>query len=172
MDLSFWSYTRNGQWVKSWITKGVKVEIFIRLLPGSVTRHDLMAFLQPGLEHRWSLFDRTPHGKIAKCSILKITDLDKDTIEFHGVATIEPASAAMAAIKRLNGTRFKGKRMEVRKMTRRSSFRDKRKKQSEPLSEDFFEERRRDRRRNNLRYETMRAGMTHQIRAELQITGT
>ena len=136
------------------------MDIFIRRLPEATTRHDIIKFVSDALMPRWKLFGSKPIGTLNKCSILQITDPHPGNIEFHGLLKIEPATAALEVIKRINGTYLKSKKVEVRKYYRRSAARDRRRKELQPLPGEILEQRKRDRRRPSLKTEMLTAGIT------------
>jgi len=71
------------------------------------------------------------------------------------VVQIDPSSAALPVIERLDGRELQGKLIEVRKYFRRSSYRDHRRILSERKPQQEY--RRQDRRREQLRSRVLRA---------------
>jgi len=126
------------------------MDIFIRRLPESTNRLDLLRFVSTALKPKWYEFQFTPLGSIKACEICCIENEENEGLEFHGVVRIEPASAAVAVIKRLNGEQLNSKRVEVRKFYRRSAARDPRKGAVEDQIAGSIEFRKRDRRRPHL----------------------
>lgn len=135
------------------------MDIFIRRLPESVTRLGLINYLSSSLRSHWNPFSNRHGKKILGCEIFRIIDRKGQTVEYHGIAHIEPAKDAVVVIERLNGTRLKDKTMEVRKFYHRSSLRDQRH-EEESLPADVWERRKRDRRRSRLQIEPLHAGAT------------
>ena len=124
--------------------------VFIRLLPEAVTQSDLRKFVGRAIRSSW-LHWFLPQARIHSTEIRRFTNNQTRSVEYHAVVDIEPAKAAMAAIRKLNRTPLKGKEVEVRKFYRRSQLRDRR---AEPRTASAQEERRRhDRRRQSLREE-------------------
>ncbi|MCP3870159.1 MAG: RNA-binding protein [Gammaproteobacteria bacterium] len=128
--------------------------IFIRGIPENVTQKDLCDFVTAGLQHVWGmpLFNK---GKVDKCDILRIKNLDTDQIEYHGLAFVENDETANALIKHIDGALLSGKEVEVRNYCLRSPERDHR--VHHPLTQSLaiIDRRRRDRRRPNLLVETL-----------------
>lgn len=137
------------------------MDIFIRMLPPSVTRLDLINFVASGLRPRWDILQICKPMAIGSCEIIKITDPDLQTVEFHGLVHVPEAKKATELIKRLNGALLKGKKMQVRKFTRRSQWRDRRKHDLEmPVDEGLEYTRRNERRRPHLLKRSLSAGTT------------
>lgn len=138
--------------------------VFVRRIDPTTTRKELERFFNKGLKPGWAFFPFPTHGAIKRCEILCITDKDNRSVEYHGLVEIMPAKAAVSAIQRLNGSLLKGKSVEVRKYSRRSSYRDRRDHFSdlEPASE---ERRKRDRRRPNLHSRILHASSTQGMAA-------
>ena len=124
--------------------------VFIRLLPESVTQTELRKFVDRVLRPHWSnLF--FPSSRIRSTEIRKFSNSTKHSVEYHGIVDIEPAKAAVRAIRKLNRTLLKGKEVEVRKYYQRSVLRDRRTGKAEDVPAD--ERRRQDRRREAMRTE-------------------
>ncbi|MES9858048.1 MAG: RNA-binding protein [Sedimenticola sp.] len=136
------------------------MDIFIRRLPVSTTRLDLIQFATDALEPQWHLLEFSPIGKLKGCEIVRITNGSLTNPEYHGLLHIEPPKAALAVIDRLDGSIFKNKKVDVRKFCRRSVERDRRRNETQPLSPDIIEQRKSDRRRGNLVFKKLRAGAT------------
>lgn len=135
------------------------MEIFIRRLPNSTTRLDLMQFISTALKPKWYLLQFSPIGTLGHCDICRIDDPKTRQVEYHGIAHIEPPSAALQLIKRLNGEVFKTKKVEVRKFFHRSTKRDRRHTAPEQVSSNS-EKRKQDRRRSGMRIDYLHAGVT------------
>lgn len=138
------------------------MDIFLRRLPDSITRLDLIKYVNSALRPRWPMLRHRPHGRLVGCEIFQVTDLTTDAVEFHGLVHVEPATAANALIQRLDGTLLKNKPMSVRKFFRRSQLRDRRKQPGHTPPPGVLEQRKGDRRRNNLRVELLSAGSTQE----------
>lgn len=136
------------------------MEIFIRRLPTSTTRLHLMKFISEALKPKWYLLQFSPQGTLQHCDIWRIQDPHTKQVEYHGVAHIEPPSAALQLINKLNGQLFKTKPVEVRKFFHRSTERDRRRSQDPQIAAEFNEKRKRDRRRSGLQIDHLQAGIT------------
>ena len=136
------------------------MDIFIRRLPNSTTRLDLMQFIASALKPKWYRLQFSPLGKLTHCDICRIDDSQNDQVEYHGIARIDPPSAALQVINRLNGELFKNKQVEVRKFFRRSAKRDRRHLRKEGPLPGRLEKRKQDRRRPDLHMEHLHAGTT------------
>ncbi len=130
------------------------MKIFVRALPSETSPKALQAFAEDLLTPPWYLSIR-PKIKVKSCTVLKIKDLKRNTLEFHGLLEVTSDKSAMKAIKRLNHTRFQGKLLEVRRWHERSALNDNRRSALDTGEEIHKGERRkRDRRRARLRIET------------------
>ena len=137
------------------------MDIFIRRLPESVTKLDLIHFISGALKPRWSLFGGSDRTTSVDCEIMRVTDIEGQTVEYHGIAHFDHPNEAMGVIARLNGYMLKGKRMEVRTFFHRSPLRDRRiNPASHPLPDHIVEQRQQDRRRSHLLIEGFNAGAT------------
>ena len=124
--------------------------IFVTKLDKATTREQLGRFIARGLRPAWAFFPCPSRGVIRRCEILQIIDRDKDTIEYHGLAQVEPVKSALSAISRLHGSMLKGRAVEVRKFQRRASP-DRRDHLQDWGAANGPERRRRERRRANIR---------------------
>jgi len=123
--------------------------IFIRLIPDSVTDKDLRRFVRHVLCSPWRrLFRRW--GDIRTLRIIKITNQETFSIEYHGLVDVEPAQVADTAIKKLNRTELGGKPVQVRKFHKRSGYRDRRRQDPGMEGLAIHNRRKRDRRRASL----------------------
>ena len=135
--------------------------LFLRQIPKGTTREKLGGFVSKGLKPSWILFQLFPKAKVERCEILQIFNPDTKSIEYHGLAAINPSKAALPVMERLNGRELQGKPIEVRKYFRRSSYRDRRRTLSE--REEGSESRRQDRRRRQLKKTVLHAPEVQQI---------
>ncbi len=136
------------------------MEIFVRRLPASTTRLDLIQFATEGLEPSWRQLWFIPIGKLKGCEIIRITNNSLKNPEYHGLLRIDSPKAALEVINRLDGSFLKSKRVDVRRYHRRSAKRDRRLHQIEPLPQEIVEQRKRDRRRPDLMCQKLTAGVT------------
>jgi len=123
--------------------------IFFRLIPDSITEKVLRRFVRDALCSPWRrLFRRW--GNIRSIRIIKITNQETFSIEYHGLVDVEPARLADAAIKRLNRTELGVRAVQVRKFHKRSGYRDRRTQDSRMEGLAIQNRRKRDRRRDSL----------------------
>lgn len=120
--------------------------IFIRGISESTKKSELFDFVSPALVNRLRLVN----GKVIKAEILILQDRKTKLVEFHGLVTVDSEKAGRLAIKKLNGSLFKGKHVVVREYIERSWKNDRRENHAEkvdpPLS--ISGRRRGDRRRD------------------------
>ena len=88
------------------------MQVFVGKLPRSVTRKNLRAFVESALEWRFPLPFRT-RGEVRDGRIIVIHDHSTGEVERHGIVSIHPEKAAEQVIKRLNRTRFHGRRVRL-----------------------------------------------------------
>lgn len=155
--ISYLYYAVNGIYAGLILRRYQIMEVFIRRLPNSTTRLDLMQFITSALKPKWYLLQFSPSGNLMHCDICRIEDPHNNQVEYHGIVQIEPPSAAINVIKQLNGEFFKSKKVEVRKFFRRSIKRDRRRMSpTQPITD----QRRQDRRRPYIHTELLAAGVT------------
>lgn len=137
------------------------MEVFIRRLPESVTRLDLIHFVSNAIRPRWKIFRSGAGLSAVNCEIYKFTNEDTGVVEFHGIARLKSERDAVDAIERLDGAFLKGKFMEVRRFIHRSSAGDRRRgsRTAQP-STSYRDRRRENRRRGHLVIEELHAGAT------------
>ncbi len=123
--------------------------VFIRMIPKSVNCNELRHFVSKGVNSFWTRY-AGKQGSVDSVSINKVTNQEMQSVEYHGIVNIEPATSAQAAIKKLNRTTLKGVPVEVRKFYQRSPMRDRRKGQSDIDADMFKDLRKGDRRRKQL----------------------
>lgn len=92
------------------------MDLFFSRIPSHTTTHELCDFIRDGIRgwHPWG-----PSLDIARCDVVRITDLDTGRVEFHGLVTIRDQRMAELVIKKLNGQALKGETIEVREYTHR-----------------------------------------------------
>ncbi len=126
--------------------------VFVRIIPKSVTCDELRHFVRKGVDSLWTRFSGN-QGSVDGVSIKKFTNQKTQSVEYHGIVNVEPATSAQAAIRRLSRTTLKGVPVEVRKFYQLSPLRDRRTGQSAKEHESFNDLRKRDRRRSRLAVE-------------------
>ena len=128
--------------------------IFIRKIPETASQKDLGEFIAAGLR-RTGFLRLFRKRQTQDCDILRIKDLDKDLVEYHGLAYIKDKRLAASLVKNLNGSKLKGKRVEVRRYYQRSPDRERRTRLSSPENLAIVDRRQGERRRDHLMIETL-----------------
>ncbi len=126
--------------------------IFIQDLSDSTTRAELNTFITQDL-NRAQLIPFLKRGKLEMSDIIRIKDLDTGKVEYHGLAYIDDAMEGETLVKHLNGCRLSGKTMKVREYFPRNHRERRVSPEKEQLA--IVDRRRLDRRRKNLRIETL-----------------
>jgi len=137
------------------------MDIFVRGIPDATTRLDLLRFVSSALKPKWSQLQFAPLGEIKACEIFQINNQDNGLEEFHGLVRIEPASAALAAIERLNGECINSKQVLVRKFYHRATGQNRRDERETANAPVMMEKRDIDRRRPHLVLQNLHSGATH-----------
>lgn len=128
--------------------------IFIREIPETASQKELGDFVSGGLG-RMRLLPFTRKGKVEKCDILRIKDLATDRVEYHGLAYLDDERTAKTLVKKLNGAKLNGKRVEVHGYCKRSPLRDRRQSDRPMENLAIMDRRQKDRRRTNILIETL-----------------
>lgn len=84
--------------------------VILRNISASTREQDIEDFIEPAI--KGGLIRKSGH--IEKISILVLKDTRTEKMEFHGLVTIVPDSAANRAIKKLNKKQLNGRRVLVR----------------------------------------------------------
>ncbi len=119
--------------------------IILRRIPENTENHEIIDFLAPVLKGG---FLKRP-GHIEHIKILILKDTLKNTIEYHGLVTIDSDAAANRVIKRLNRKPLKNKNIIVREYFHRSWHNDARVNTHE-WNEELEDKRKNNRRRARL----------------------
>ena len=119
--------------------------IILRRISENTEKHEIIDFLTPAV--KGGLLKRSGHIENIKILILK--DTVKNTIEYHGLVTIDSDSAANRAIKKLNRKFFKNRNIIVREYFHRSWHNDPRVNRHE-WNEELDDKRKGNRRRARL----------------------
>ncbi|MCB1859516.1 MAG: hypothetical protein KDI63_14665 [Gammaproteobacteria bacterium] len=123
--------------------------IFIGHLPASTSEKDIQGFINGAGRPLWRRFI-APRARIGEIEIIRITDPQTQSVEYHGIVDVDPEPAAFSALRSLAGKRLGLAAVEVRHYQARSSYRDQRSVR-DPLEQLAISDRRtRDRRRSNL----------------------
>ena len=126
--------------------------VFIRKIPMAVTCDELHGFVYQGMSSFGTRFFGK-QGTINELEILKFTNEDTRSVEYHGLVDIEPATSADTAIMRLNQAFLNGAPVEVREFIDRSPSRDRRNSQTKTEISMLKNLRMGDRRRSRLTIE-------------------
>ncbi|NOQ76753.1 MAG: hypothetical protein GQ475_02965 [Methylococcaceae bacterium] len=94
--------------------------LILRRIPKSTTKREIVDYLTPAL--KGGLFKKSGH--IDNVNILVLKDNRRNTIEYHGLVTIDSDAAASRAIKLLNRKQFKNRTILVREYFYRSWHND------------------------------------------------
>lgn len=94
--------------------------IILRRIPQNTVEQDIIDFLDNILQGK--IFQKS--GTIESISILTLRDTQRNTIEYHGLVTIDSDAAAKRAIKQLNKKAFKNKPIIIREYFHRSWHND------------------------------------------------
>jgi len=94
--------------------------LILRRIPENTKKHEIIDFLAPVL--KGSLLKK--EGRIESVKILILKDVVNDSIEYHGLVTIDSDAAAKRVIKQLNRKPFKNKNIAVREYFFRSWHND------------------------------------------------
>ena len=120
--------------------------VFLRRIPADTRKHEISAFVGPFLKGGGML---QKSGRIEDVKILVIRDTHTNTMEYHGLVTIDSDAVARRVIKKLNRKAFKGKHIAVREYFYRSWHDDPRVNMHE-WNEELANKRDGDRRRPRL----------------------
>jgi hypothetical protein len=129
--------------------------IFIKGIPATTTPKALGQFLNKRLNRNW-MAQAFFEPEIRQCAILRITDRDTNSVEYHGLAEIESPKPDNSTIEQLSGQTLLGKKISIRKYYHRTTC-------DNPWHQGTIdvvrEIKRGDRRRPNLKIEFTPAGM-------------
>lgn len=101
------------------------MKIFLRRLPQGVTPGEIHEFVTEAITPPWYR-PFALRGTVKSHVVLRIKDLDLDTVEYHGLLDIQPIKTALAALPVLNQLRFKERSVEARKWQDRTEQRERR----------------------------------------------
>lgn len=137
--------------------------LFVRRIPDHATVDELKSFVESGIPAIAKIaFWKRP--KIVEARILTIFDAEAGEIERHGLVAFERFRFFGKMAERLNGQRFKGRRVAVRRYVERFENSDRRVGGGEGI---LFEERRlADRRRPGLEFLDGVVGFPSRARAD------
>jgi RNA recognition motif-containing protein len=121
--------------------------VFFSNIPDDTLHSEIKAFIQPVING--SLLG--VKGKVARIEVIALKDRISQLIEYHALVIIEPESAAIRIIKKLNGQHFKGRTISVRKYFLRNWRNDKRSDENESVRQ-HNEKRVNTQRRRNMEF--------------------
>lgn len=96
--------------------------LFLRNIPASCTKTDIINFVKPGLKSMFNLFS----GKILDIEILILHNPANKLTEYHGLVTVSSYRFGKRAIRALSGKFLKGSKIIVREYKIRSWHNDRR----------------------------------------------
>lgn len=119
------------------------MNIFLRRIPANTKHVEISDFVRPALHN--GLFKKP--GQIINIEILTLRDIRQDSIEYHGLVTLDSEWAVNNAIKGLKNRRLNGRYVLVRPYYHRSWNNDPRQQALPVETEKMLEKRHGDRRR-------------------------
>lgn len=122
--------------------------IFYKHLPKNITLKEIQKVTIKGACVGRSLFALFNKPEIKRSKIIRIKDLQKDSLEYHAIVQIHPSSITDTIIENLDGKTVNGLYLKPHRYQRRFGNRDRRNIQNEFNHEN--ERRKADRRRQNL----------------------
>ena len=126
--------------------------LFIGHIPAHTKECDFIRFVTKLGSNPLSWLPFFSRPALRKCQLLRIEDLQRRTVEFHGLVSIQPTKSSKNLLQKLDGQKFKGKPVEVRRYFKRSFRMDRRVVHTDPESISV-ERRVGDRRRPSLQTE-------------------
>jgi hypothetical protein len=100
--------------------------LLIKYIPGHISKKELMAFIRSAQGRVWRLIPFFGNLKLQKCQILRIEDKQRETVEYHCLAGLEPEKTCQAVLKKIDGAPLFGKSVEVKPYVKRSPYKDRR----------------------------------------------
>ncbi|MGY6276788.1 DUF3240 family protein [Methylomonas sp. MgM2] len=128
------------------------MHIFLRRIPANTSHIDITEFVSPVLNN--GIFKKP--SKIVSVEILALRDVRVDSIEYHGLVTLDSEAAVKQAVNGLRNRRLQGRYVVVRPYFHRNPNNDLRKLSFNRESEKGFIERRRGERRRGKYLEIVR----------------
>ncbi|MCG7908468.1 MAG: hypothetical protein JAY67_22860 [Candidatus Thiodiazotropha taylori] len=122
--------------------------IFYKHLPKNVTLKEIQNVTLKGARSNWSPLSIFNKPSIKRTKIIRIRDLQKDSIEYHAIIQVNPTSVTDTIIENLDGRTVNGLYLRPHRYHRRFTNRDRRNMQSN--EHQSGERRKSDRRRDNL----------------------
>ncbi|MCB1830095.1 MAG: RNA-binding protein [Gammaproteobacteria bacterium] len=131
------------------------MRVFICSLPESTTEQEIRQFVLTAICSPLQRLLRR-HNRITSLEIIEITNLSTHSTEYHAIVEFEQPQIAELAIKKLNGGKLKNQPIKVRQYQTRSTYRDRRRQNSEVPLLAIHNRRKAGRRRLNLYQRTVR----------------
>ncbi|MEI6414704.1 MAG: hypothetical protein WCP34_10665 [Pseudomonadota bacterium] len=119
------------------------MKIFVQRIPEDTSEQALTRFVLEPFSKR-SLFSFGAKPEVLSCEIIRVTDLDSNQVEYHGILRVSPDDAAAKVIKKLNGQRFRNCVLKMRQFFERAPS-DKRWREMTPEEYRQIEDKRRPR---------------------------
>ncbi len=95
------------------------MKILIPHIPSEIKRQELLSVVQRAVKPRWFM-PLKKGGTVAKCSLIRILDVDSGGVEIHGLVDVYPERTAEKVIRSLDGKKLHGYRLSVRKWADRT----------------------------------------------------
>jgi len=127
--------------------------IIITKIPVDTPHDKIRKFVNRGISNKWFFIPSRNNGVIKKCGILRITNPETKFVECHGLVLVQPVKTAIATIEQLDGAKFNGTPVDVRRYIQRSTERDQRDHFNGPQIPANGDRRNGDRRRAGFRTE-------------------
>ncbi len=127
--------------------------LIITKISADTTHSSLRKFVNKGVRNQWFFIPSRTKGQIKRCGLLRITDPETKATECHGLVFVQPVKTALSTVDQLDGAKFNGAPVGVRRYIQRNTERDRRNLFCNPRLPEKGERRRRDRRRYNYRTE-------------------
>jgi hypothetical protein len=129
--------------------------LIIAKISADTSHERLKKFVNKAVKKSWFFIPAGQQGEIRRCGILRVADPATRSLECHGLVFVQPFKCAIAAIDELNGRKFNGSVVDVRRYYERSAERDRRNHFAASEPPQKGERRRQDRRRQQIRTETI-----------------
>lgn len=95
------------------------MKILIPHIPSGIKRQELLAVVQSAVKPKWFM-PLKRGGTVAKCSLIRILDMDSGGVEIHGLVDVYPERTAEKLIRKLDGRKLNGYQLSVRKWVDRT----------------------------------------------------
>ena len=122
--------------------------IFYKHLPRGVTTKEIQKVTLKGAQTRWSPLSFFRKPRIKRSKIVRIKDLQTETVEYHAIVQVDSPTVADTIIENLDGKTVNGLFLKPHRYHRRFTNRDRRVRQDNQFQSE--ERRSTDRRRQNL----------------------